>query len=180
MFEFSDLNMQVMPDDWQAQWCPGFTYPCICLSRPPTLCRCVTQQVTCRCLTSPITACECLSKPVTFCRCLTRPTTLPCICLSKPIASVPPRTLKDFTIYEQVTVATRQVVDVSELDVLRTELQEAMKHVEIQREVMARTTGPQSEQAFDEAESALKQQLEELQRQRRDYRNKGGGETGGE
>jgi hypothetical protein len=48
----------------------------------------------------------------------------------------------------------------------------------VQREVLARTAGPQSEAAFDEAETALKQQLEQLQRQRADFKKAGGGETG--
>jgi hypothetical protein len=100
-----------------------------------------------------------------------------CICLSKPIASVPPRTLRDFTIFEQVTAVTREVADVGELEVLRTELQEAMKHVEIQREVLARTAGPQSDSAFDEAEKALKQQLEQIQNQRAEFRKLSGGGT---
>lgn len=168
MFEFSDLNMQVMPDDVQAHhWCPTYTYPCMCLSRQISYCRCLTGPITCRCL----------SQVVTWCKCLTRPNTI-CICLSKPIASVPPRTLKDFTIYEQVTAATREVVDINELEVLRTELQEAIKHVEVHREVLARTAGPQSETAFDEAETALQQQLEQLKRQRAEFRKaSGGGET---
>lgn len=165
MFEFSDLNMQVMPDDLQAHqhWCPTYTFPC-CLSRQISYCRCHSTPITCRCF----------SQIISFCKCLTRPNTI-CICLSKPIASVPPRTLKDFTIYEQVTIATREVVDIHELEVLRTELQEAVKHVDIQREVLARTAGPQSEAAFDEAENALKQQLEQLQRQRADFKKAGGG-----
>ena len=172
MFDFSDLNMQVMPDDMQMHHygggCPQYSIqPCFCHSRPIIS--------VCRCLSSPIT-CKCLSQVISYCKCLTRPNTL-CICLSKPIASVPPRTLRDFTIYEQVTAVTREVNDIGELEVLRTELQEAMKHVEVQREVLARTAGPQSDSAFDEAENALKQQLEQVQRQRAEFRKLGGGGT---
>jgi hypothetical protein len=103
---------------------------------------------------------------------------LTCICLSKPIASVPPRTIRDFTIYEQVTGVLREVGDPAEFDVLRQELQEALKQVEVQQRIMQETMGPKSDAEFDEAERALKAQLDELKRQRE--ASKGGGKSGGE
>jgi hypothetical protein len=91
---------------------------------------------------------------------------LTCICLSKPIASVPPRTIIDVTIYEQVTGLLREVGDPADLDVLRVELQEALKQVDVHGEILKQTTTPRSDAEFDEAEKALKQQLEQLQQQR--------------
>jgi hypothetical protein len=175
MFEFSDLNMQVMPQDVQGQQqlcinltgCFCASHPTISLCRLPTRCFCVSNQITC----------FCFSHPVTYCRCLTQAITIPCICLSKPIASVPPP-FKDFTIYEQVKGVTREIADIADLDALKAELQQALKHVEIQREVVQRTTGPQSEAAFDQAETALKQQLDELRKQREEFQKSSGGGTG--
>ena len=171
MFDFSDLNMQVMPDDLQQQqfhWCPHvFTYPCKCLTKPLTICRCLSNAITC----------PCFSRVQSFCKCLTTQITLPCICLSKPIASVPPRDF--FGILEQVKGLIREVTDVAELEVLKAELQEAIKHVDVQREVMIRASAPQSDAAFDDAERQLKQQLDDLQKQREEFRKTSGGPTGG-
>ena len=161
-FEFSDLNTQLIPGTVQGQVCALFTTQtaCLCLSRPPTL--------QCFCLTTHITVyCRCFSNFITYCRCLSRPIlTIPCICLSKPIVTGRPPTIRDFTIYEQVTEVTRQVSHVSELDLLRAELDDAIKQIDVAREVLDRTGGGEN---FDTAEAALKQQLELLQKQRTEY-----------
>jgi len=78
-----------------------------------------------------------------------------------------PPTIRDFTIYEQVAEVARQVSHVSELDLLRAELDDAIKQVDIAREVLDRS-GTAGEN-FDTAEADLKQQLELLQRQRAEY-----------
>lgn len=156
-FEYSDLNMQLMAQqDWQLGPCPTFSQPpCLCTFRP-----CSIRPTWCPCNTRPITFCA----VPTQCRCVTR--LLTCICLSKPIASVPPRTIPDLTIYEQVTGLLREAGDPADLDILRTELQEAMKQVDVHQEILKQTTGPRTDAEFDEAERALKQQLEQLQQQR--------------
>jgi hypothetical protein len=100
---------------------------------------------------------------------------LTCICLSKPIASVPPKTIKDFTIYEQATGLIREIGDPSDLEVLRVELQEALRHVDVAQKNLEQMSRPQSDAEFDEAERALKQQLEDLQRQREAAKGSGGG-----
>lgn len=152
-FDFSDLNMQVMGQFGQCQnfsQCPAHTALC---HLPSVQCVCLTNPAYSYCIVP--SRCRCLSRLLT------------CICLSKPIASVPPRTLKDFTIYEQVTGVVREVGDPSDLEALRVELQEALKHVDVAHQSLKQTTGPQSDAEFDEAERALKQQLEDLQRQRK-------------
>src|SRR5262249_7941013 len=132
MFEFSDLNMQVMPQNLQQ------TQLCICLTNlQVSACRLAISQQ-CFCVSNQVT-CVCLSHPVTFCRCLTNNITL-CICLSKPIASVPPP-FKDFGIYEQVKAIARDITELTDLEALRSELHQALKHVDIQHEVLQRTTG---------------------------------------
>lgn len=167
-FDFSDLNMQFMPQDYGGGgWgpCPNFTQgPCFCTNRP-----CTWRPTFCRCLTNPNLS---LCAIPTQCRCLTR--LLTCLCLSKPIASVPPRTIRDFTIYEQVTGVLREVGDVSDLDVLRVELQEALRQVDVQQKIMEQTGAPQSDAEFDAAEQALKQQLAALQQQRAAAKGSGG------
>jgi hypothetical protein len=163
-FDFTDLNMQVMGQGWQFGPCQNFSQ---CPANT-ALCRYPTVQ--CICLTNPAYSfCAIPSR----CRCLTR--LLTCICLSKPIASVPPRTIKDFTIYEQVTGVVREINDVSDLEVLRVELQEALKHLDVAHQNLQQLTGPKSDAEFDEAERALKQQLEDLQRQRDASKGTGGG-----
>jgi hypothetical protein len=77
------------------------------------------------------------------------------------------------TIYEQVTGLLREVGDPSDLDILRVELQEALKQVDVHQEILKQTTGPRSDAEFDEAEKALKQQLEQLQQQRNAAKGKG-------
>ena len=165
-FEFSDLNAQLMPGNLQAQLCPALTgQACFCFTTHLT-CRCLSNFVTCRCLSNYAT-CFCLSRPVT------------CICLSKPIITGRPPTIRDFTIYEHITEVTRELSHPSELDLLRAELDDAIKHVDVHREVLERTAGPQSDEALDEAEAQLKQQLELLQKQRAEYRKQRGGGGGG-
>jgi len=163
-FDFSDLNMQFMPQqDWQFGPCPLYSQPpCLCTYKP-----CTFRPTFCPCNTKPISFCAI----PTQCQCLTR--LLTCICLSKPIASVPPKTIRDFTIYEQATVLMREVSDPSDLDILRTELQETLRQVDVHQEILKQTTGPRSEAEFDEAEKALKQQLEQLQQQRNAAKGKG-------
>jgi hypothetical protein len=156
MFEYADLNMQFMPQDYQYGPCPlNSQPPCFCTFRP-----CTFRPTWCPCNTRPITFCA-IPSP---CRCLTR--LLTCICLSKPIASVPPRTIKDFTIYEQVTGLLREVGDPADFDVLRVELQEALKQVDTQQKTMQQYGAPQTDAEFDAAEQALQAQLEELKKQR--------------
>jgi hypothetical protein len=162
-FEFTDLNAQLVQAN---QICVLYTTQtaCLCLSRPPTLhCYCLSNYVTCRCFTNLITYCRCLSRPII---------TIPCICLSKPIVTGRPPTIRDFTIYEQVAEVTREVSHVSELDLLRAELDDAIKQIDVAREVMDRT-GPAPAENFDNAETQLKQQLELLQKQRAEYTKKG-------
>lgn len=163
-FDFSDLNMQYMgQQDWQLGPCPLYSQPpCYCTYKP-----CTFSPTYCPCNTKPITFCQIPTR----CQCLTR--ILTCICLSKPIASVPPKTIRDFTIYEQATLLMREVSDPSDLDILRTELQETLKQVDVHQEILKQTTGPRSEAEFDEAEKALKQQLEQLQQQRNAAKGKG-------
>jgi hypothetical protein len=163
-FDFSDLNMQFMPQqDWQYGPCPQFSQPpCFCTFRP-----CTFRPTWCPCQTRPYSFC---AVPTITCRCVSR--LLTCICLSKPIASVPPKTI-DFTVYEQVTGLLREVADPSDLDVLRVELQEALKQVDVHQEILKQTAGPRSDAEFDEAEKALKQQLEQLQQQRHAAKGKG-------
>jgi hypothetical protein len=140
-FDYQDLNMQFMPQDWgqTGHWgpCPFFSQPPCFTPRPCTF------RPTCLCVSSPI-ASVCIVP--TRCRCVSR--LLTCICLSKPIASVPPRTLPDFTIYEQVTGVLREVGDPSDFEVLRTELQAALKQVDMQEQWRQGAT-PQSDAEFD-------------------------------
>lgn len=163
-FEFSDLNTQLIQGGLQNQVCALYTTQtaCLCLSRPPTLhCLCLSNYVT--------IPCRCFSNIITYCRCLSRPIlTIPCICLSKPIVTGRPPTIRDFTIYEQVAEVTRQVSHVSELDLLRAELDDAIKQIDVAREVLDRT-GPAAGENFDQAEAELKQQLALLQQQRSEY-----------
>jgi len=168
-FEFSDLNTQLMQGSLQNQVCALYTTQtaCLCLSRPPTLhCLCLSNYVTipCRCFTNIITYCKCLTRPII---------TIPCICLSKPIITGRPPTIRDFTIYEQVLEVTRQVSHVSELDLLRAELDDTIKQVDAAREVLE-SSGPAAAETFDATESQLKQQLELLQKQRTEYTKRGG------
>ena len=150
-FEFNDLNAQLLPD-LEAQLC----------RRPSVI------------------ACLCLSRPLLtyYCRCVSRPIiTLPCICISRPILTKLPTEVVacGITVIEHIVDIARELVNPAELAVLRAELDAAIKHVEVQREVLERTTAPQSDEAFDAAETQLKQQLELLQRQRAEYRKQGGG-----
>ncbi len=146
-FEFNDLNAQLSEVDYQLCRRPTYIF-CFCLSRPL----------------------------LTFCRCVSRHIiTIPCICLSKPIASIPFEVEAcGITVIEQIGELTRQLVNPAELDVLRGELETAIKKVNVQREALERSTAPTTDAAFDAAESQLKQQLETLQRQRADYNKQGG------
>jgi len=67
-----------------------------------------------------------------------------------------------------VAEVTRQVSHVSELDLLRAELDDAIKQIDVAREVLDRT-GPAAGENFDQAEADLKQQLALLQQQRSEY-----------
>lgn len=172
-FDYQDLNMQFMPPDWgQAMggpWgpCPNFSQiPCF-TPRPCTF------RQSCFCLTKPFTVACAIP---TRCRCLSR--LLTCICLSKPIASVPPRTLPDFTIFEQVTGVLREVADPTDFDVLRVELQAALNQVDMHEKLAQQSSALQSDAEFDEAERALKEQLATLQRQRAAAKGSGGGSSG--
>lgn len=157
-FEFSDLNAQLTPG-LEARQCVAFTTQtiCLCLSSPPTYhCRCLSNFVTVYCR-YPHSVCQCFSKPIL---------TIPCICLSKPIVTGLPPTIRDFTIYEHVAEVTRQVGHPSELDLLRAELNDAIKHLDVQKEAFDRTGASRSDDVLDAAEAQLKQQLELLQKQR--------------
>jgi hypothetical protein len=159
-FEFGDLNAQLVPG--VVQQCPVLTTQtiCYCLSRPYLSCRCLSNYITCRCL-SNFHTCFCISRPIT------------CLCLSKPILTGRPPTIRDFTIYEYVKDMTRDIAHQSELDLLRAELDDTIKQIDVQREVLERAGGAQSDESFDAIEGQLKQQLELLQKQRASYR--GGG-----
>ena len=147
-FEFNDLNAQI---DLDYQICRRPTY-IACFYRAP--------------ITWP-------------CRCLSRPAiTIPCICVSKPVITVrfPYEELEcGYSVLHQVTDITRQVGNPAEFDVLRRELDTAIKQLDVQREAFERSSAPQSDEAFVTAEATLKQQLETLQRQREEFRKGGGG-----
>lgn len=150
-FEFNELNMHLLPEaDLQYYACGRITVlKYCCLSSRVTLVGC-QNYLSCRQLT-----CNCLSQARTW-----------CICASKPIQSYP---------IEELTDYIRQAVDPSELDVLRNQLNQAIKVLDVQKEVMERTLGPQSDEEFDAVEKELNQQLEQLRRQREQRRGKGGG-----
>ncbi len=169
-FEFNELNMQLMPDDIQ------YHHHCVCLSRPNTL----IQNCFCRSNAAQSIACYCNSRPYLSCRCLSSPRTLPCICNSLPIQSYPfeARQCLAVSVLQQVIDVTREIINPRDLDVLREELNQALRAVDIQQEVMERTLAPQSAESFDAAEKELTQQLESLRKQREQF-TKSGDQSGG-
>lgn len=143
-FEFADLNAQL-----------GLTQQCVLY----------TTQTICQCLSRPFLSCRCLSRNITY-----------CICNSRPIISYRTPTFElecGYSLVEHVVDVSRELVQPVELDQLRRELETAMKHLDVQKEVLERTMAPQTDAQFDEAEAALKQQLELLQKQRAE-RGRGG------